>query len=86
MSSMSANGTKRLELGVLQRARLVPGNGLASTSQRSPIPSRGINQPAFISCVREGADKLVALQSNFQGLPFNPRICPWCAGIYSGGN
>ena len=64
---------------------LASRNNLARSSQASRAPPWGISQPAFISCVCEGADKL-ALQSNFQGLLFNPRICPRRAGIHSGGN
>ena len=65
---------------------LTSGNSLTRPGQGSPISTRGINQPAFISCVCEGADKLVAFQSNFKGFRLNPRICPRRAGIHPGRN
>src|SRR6516162_7983445 len=64
---------------------LATGDSRASSSQGSPTSPRGVNQPAFTSCVCEGADKLAALQPNFKGFLLNPRICPWRAGIHSGG-
>src|SRR6516225_1677584 len=65
---------------------LAAGNSLTRPCQGSPIPTRGINQPAFISCVCEGADQSVAFQSNFKGFRLNPRICPRRAGIHPGRN
>src|SRR6516162_14014 len=56
----------------------------ASSSQGSPTLPRAVSQPAFISCVREGADKLVAFQSDFQGFLLNPGISSRRVGIHSG--
>jgi len=47
---------------------LATGDSRASSSQGSPTSPRGVNQPAFTSCVCEGADKLAALQPNFKRL------------------
>ena len=43
------------------KGALASGNSLASPSQGSPVLPRGVSQPAFISCICERADKLVAL-------------------------
>src|SRR6516164_4760362 len=67
-----------------KKTALATGDNRASSSQGSPTSPRGVNQPAFTSCVCEGAHKLAALQSNFQGFLLNPRIRPWRAGIHSG--
>ncbi len=45
----------------------------------------GVSQPALTSCACEGADKLAAFQSNFQGFLLNPHICLRRAGVHSGG-
>jgi hypothetical protein len=66
--------------------RLASRYSLASTGQESPTRPRGINQPALISCVCDGADELFPVQSNFQGFFLNPRICSRCTGVHSGGN
>jgi len=65
---------------------LASRNSLARSSQASPAPPWGISQPAFISRIYEGANKLTAFQSNFQGFLLNPRVCLWRAGIHSGGS
>jgi len=67
-------------------AALACGNRLANPCQRSPTPLRSISQPPFITCVCEGAHKLVAFQSNLQAFLLDPYICPRRAGIHSGSN
>jgi len=42
------------------KGALASGNSLACTGQGSPTLPRGVSQPAFISCICERADKLVA--------------------------
>src|SRR6516165_2429652 len=50
------------------------GDNLASIGQGTPTRLAGVNQPTFISCVGDGADKLTAFQSNFEGFLLDPRI------------
>jgi hypothetical protein len=77
----------------------LPSNPYASTSDVSAAAfskglnetgyvegQNGVSQPALTSCVCEGADKLAAFQSNFQGFLLNPHICLRRAGVHSGGS
>ena len=65
---------------------LASRNNLARSSQASRAPPWGISQPAFISRVCKGANKVTAFQSNFQGFLLNPRVRFRRAGIHSGGS
>jgi len=51
--------------GGLTDTSLAFGDNLASIGQGTPTSLVSVNQPTFISCVGDGADKLIAFQSNF---------------------
>jgi hypothetical protein len=65
---------------------LASRNNLARSSQASRAAPWGISQPAFISRVCKGANKVTAFQSNFHGFLLNPRVRLRRARIHSRGS